>query len=219
MPVPVEPVRVPVLDSTPLYDAAATMDTVTLVRSAIRGLLRVADADLEPELRGVLCRDDDYAAAGKPVCDYDDPAAREALVDALARDARACSRSSTAASSNPGPRGRRRCWRAWSVRTSTRTPTECSGSPAGSRRTGSSPPSTPRPGTGTRPQRGGSIPDLPAKTGPAHDTDDQIGGAEVGQEAGDETGGPDDTETSADAGEDDVGHDEQLAVYGDAAYG
>ena len=31
-----------VLDSTPLYDAVATMDTVTLVRSAIRGLLRAA---------------------------------------------------------------------------------------------------------------------------------------------------------------------------------
>ena len=31
-----------VLDSTPLYDAVATMDTVTLVRSAIRGLLAVA---------------------------------------------------------------------------------------------------------------------------------------------------------------------------------
>ena len=30
-----------VLDSTPLYDAVATMDTVTLVRSAIRGLLTV----------------------------------------------------------------------------------------------------------------------------------------------------------------------------------
>jgi hypothetical protein len=30
-----------VLDSTPLYDAVATMDTVTLVRSAIRGLLAV----------------------------------------------------------------------------------------------------------------------------------------------------------------------------------
>ena len=31
-----------VLDSTPLYDAVATMDTVTLIRSAIRGLLRAA---------------------------------------------------------------------------------------------------------------------------------------------------------------------------------
>ncbi len=77
-----------VLDSTPIYDAVATMDTVTLVRSAIRGLLAAA-GDLEPELRAVLRRDDDYASAGKPVCDYDDPVAREALVDALAKDARA----------------------------------------------------------------------------------------------------------------------------------
>jgi hypothetical protein len=77
-----------VLDSTPLYDAVATMDTVTLVRSAIRGLLAAA-GDREAGLRGLLARDDDYAAAGKPACDYEDPAAREALVDALARDARA----------------------------------------------------------------------------------------------------------------------------------
>jgi hypothetical protein len=76
-----------VLDSTPLYDAVATMDTVTLIRSAIRGLLKVADVELERELRGRLRREDDYASAGKPVCDWDDPVAREALVDALARDA------------------------------------------------------------------------------------------------------------------------------------
>ena len=55
------------------------MDTVTLVRSAIRGLLKAADRDLQGELRAVLVRDDDYAAAGKPVCDYDDPAARARL--------------------------------------------------------------------------------------------------------------------------------------------
>jgi hypothetical protein len=78
-----------VLDSTPLYDAVATMDTVTLIRSAIRGLLAVADTELETVLRAVLRREDDYRVAGKPVCDYDDPAAREALVDALARDAMA----------------------------------------------------------------------------------------------------------------------------------
>jgi hypothetical protein len=76
-----------VLDSAPLYDAVATMDTVTLIRSAVRGLLAVADAELETLLRAVLLRDDDYRVAGKPVCDYDDKAAREALVDALARDA------------------------------------------------------------------------------------------------------------------------------------
>jgi hypothetical protein len=39
-----------VLDSTLLYDAVATMDTVTLVRSAIRGLLVVCGAGLEAEL-------------------------------------------------------------------------------------------------------------------------------------------------------------------------
>jgi hypothetical protein len=76
-----------VLDSTPLYDAVATQDTVTMIRSAIRGLLRVAGEPLATELRGVLKRDDDYAAAGKPVCDWEDKAAREELVDALARDA------------------------------------------------------------------------------------------------------------------------------------
>jgi len=75
-----------VLDSTPLYDAVATMDTVTLIRSAIRGLLKAADEDLEAQLRAVLARDDDYASAGKPVCDYDDPDARVAVVDALAKD-------------------------------------------------------------------------------------------------------------------------------------
>ena len=78
-----------VLDSTPLYDAVATMDTVTLIRSGIRGVFKAAGADLAAELRSVIGRDDDYAAAGKPVCDYDDPVARKVLVDALAKDAMA----------------------------------------------------------------------------------------------------------------------------------
>jgi Transposase DDE domain/Transposase domain (DUF772) len=77
-----------VLDSTPIYDAVATMDTVTLVRSAIRGLLAAA-GEMEPELRAGLRRDEDYASAGKPVGDYDDPVAREALVDAVAKDGQA----------------------------------------------------------------------------------------------------------------------------------
>jgi hypothetical protein len=78
-----------VLDSTSLYDAVATMDTVTLIRSGIRGLFKVAGVDLGAELRSVIRREDDYATAGKPVCDYDDPAARQTLVDALAKDAMA----------------------------------------------------------------------------------------------------------------------------------
>jgi hypothetical protein len=40
-------------------------------------------------VRTTLTRDDDYATLGKPPCDWDDPKAREALVDALVRDAHA----------------------------------------------------------------------------------------------------------------------------------
>jgi hypothetical protein len=76
-----------VLDSTALYDAVATQDTVTLIRSAIRALLRIVDDKLGAELRSCCKRDDDYVVAGKPSCDWDDVQAREALVDALARDA------------------------------------------------------------------------------------------------------------------------------------
>lgn len=79
-----------VLDSTPLYDAVATQDTVTMIRSAIRQLLAAADADLEAELRAVLGRDDDYGSGGKPTCDWDDPVARGQLVAELAADAHAC---------------------------------------------------------------------------------------------------------------------------------
>jgi hypothetical protein len=79
-----------VLDSTPLYDAVATMDTVTLVRSAMRGLLAAADPDREAELRTALVSGDDYASAAKPQIDWDDAAEREALVDSAARDALAC---------------------------------------------------------------------------------------------------------------------------------
>ncbi len=79
-----------VLDSTPLYDAVATMDTVTLIRSALRGLLGAADGDLGAELaaalRAALSSGDDYAWAGKPQIDWDDPAAREELIDSRARD-------------------------------------------------------------------------------------------------------------------------------------
>jgi hypothetical protein len=78
-----------VLDSTPLYDAVATMDTVTLLGAAIRGVLRAADQVLEAELRAVLAGADDYASLAKPQIDWDDQAARQALVDARARDAHA----------------------------------------------------------------------------------------------------------------------------------
>ena len=79
-----------VLDSAPIYDAVATQDTVTMLRSAIRRTLAAADAaGSEQPLRAVLRRDDDYASGGKAVCDWEDPAAREALVAELAADASA----------------------------------------------------------------------------------------------------------------------------------
>ncbi|MGH8275728.1 MAG: IS1182 family transposase [Steroidobacteraceae bacterium] len=78
-----------VLDSTPLYDAVATMDTITLIRSALRGLLAVA-GPLETELRAACASGDGYADAAKPHIDWDDAAARAALVDSRARDAFAC---------------------------------------------------------------------------------------------------------------------------------
>jgi hypothetical protein len=79
-----------VLDSTPLYDAVATMDTITLIRSAIRSLLRAVDEVLEAELRAVLSGGDDYATAAKPQIDWDDADAQAALIDSRARDAYAC---------------------------------------------------------------------------------------------------------------------------------
>lgn len=76
-----------VLDSTALYDAVATMDTVSLLRAGIRGVLAAA-GDREDGLRALLARDD-HDVGGKPACDWEDPSAREALVDSIARDATA----------------------------------------------------------------------------------------------------------------------------------
>jgi len=76
-----------VLDSTPLYDAVATMDTVTLIGSAIRGLLKVADPELAAELRAAMKSGEAYATSAKPQIDWDDPAARDTLIDSRAHDA------------------------------------------------------------------------------------------------------------------------------------
>jgi len=81
-----------VLDSTALFDAVATQDTVTMIRSAIRAVLKAAPVELAEEIRQQLQRDDDYLQPGKPSCEWDDSSAREALVDALARDGRAVTR-------------------------------------------------------------------------------------------------------------------------------
>jgi hypothetical protein len=78
-----------VMDSTALYDAVSTQDTVTLIRTALRQVLKVSPNALGAKVRKVLKRDDDYDRPGKPDCDWDDREAREALIDALAQDAHA----------------------------------------------------------------------------------------------------------------------------------
>jgi len=72
------------LDSTLLDDAVATQDTVTQLVSAIRRVRR-----LVPEAAAVTVGAHDYDASGKPVCAWDDPDAKAALVSGLVNDARA----------------------------------------------------------------------------------------------------------------------------------
>lgn len=72
------------LDSTLLDDAVATQDTVTQLVAAIRRVRR-----LVPEASAVEVSAHNYDAAGKPVCAWDDPEAKAALVSALVGDARA----------------------------------------------------------------------------------------------------------------------------------
>jgi hypothetical protein len=78
-----------VLDSTPIYDAVATQDTITLIRSAIRALLRAAERPLRIELRELISSGDAYTDMAKPVIDWTDAAEREALIDSRAKDAHA----------------------------------------------------------------------------------------------------------------------------------
>ena len=77
-----------VLDSAPVYDAVAAQDTVTMLAGAVRQVLAAADAGgFGEQLREVLGRGCESGA--KPDCDWEDPAAREALVAELAADASA----------------------------------------------------------------------------------------------------------------------------------
>ena len=73
------------LDSTVLDDAVATQDTVTQLVGAVRRVRR--DVPGAAEVVAQRCRAHDYDDPGKPRIAWDDPAARDALVDALVRDA------------------------------------------------------------------------------------------------------------------------------------
>jgi hypothetical protein len=71
-----------VLDSTVLADAVATQDTITQLVAAIRRVRRLVAAAREVELSA-----HDYDRPGKPVCAWDDPQAKQALVSGLVNDA------------------------------------------------------------------------------------------------------------------------------------
>jgi hypothetical protein len=72
------------VDSTVFDDAVATQDTVTQLVAAIRRVARVVPG--AAEVVAAVCRLD-YSRPGKPEIDWDDPAAKEALVSDLVNDA------------------------------------------------------------------------------------------------------------------------------------
>ena len=75
------------VDSTILADAVATQDTVTQLISAIRKVAREVPGAAEQI--AAVCTGHDYSGPGKPRIDWDDPAAKDALVSALVNDANA----------------------------------------------------------------------------------------------------------------------------------
>jgi hypothetical protein len=75
------------VDSTILADAVATQDTITQLISAIRRVGRVVPGGAEAIT--TVCTGHDYRRPGKPVIDWDEPGAKDALVSALVNDANA----------------------------------------------------------------------------------------------------------------------------------
>jgi IS5 family transposase len=75
------------VDSTILADAVATQDTVTQLVSAVRRVAREVPGAAERV--AAVCAGHDYSRPGKPQIDWDDPAAKDALVSALVNDANA----------------------------------------------------------------------------------------------------------------------------------
>ena len=75
------------VDSTILADAVATQDTITQLISAVRRVGRVVPGGAEAI--AAVCMGHDYSRAGKPVIDWDEPGAKDALVSALVNDANA----------------------------------------------------------------------------------------------------------------------------------
>src|SRR3974390_1577239 len=75
------------VDSTILADAVATQDTITQLVSAIRRVGRLGPGGAEAIAAGGTGHE--YSGPGKPVIDWDEPGAKDALVSALVNDANA----------------------------------------------------------------------------------------------------------------------------------
>ena len=75
------------VDSTILTDAVATQDTITQLIAAIRRVGRIVPGGAEAIT--AVCTGHDYSRPGKPVIDWDEPGAKDALVSALVNDANA----------------------------------------------------------------------------------------------------------------------------------
>ena len=127
------------VDSTILADAVATQDTITQLVSAIRRCGRVVPG--APELIASVCTGHDYSQPGKPRIDWDDPAAKDALVSALVNDANALVAGSRTLNWRRRLPRRSRCW-PWSPGRTSSPPRAATGpmggggSPARSPKTG-----------------------------------------------------------------------------------
>jgi len=75
------------VDSTILADGVATQDTVTQLVAAVRRVAREVPGAAKQI--AAVCTGHDYSTPGKPKIDWDDPAAKDALVSALVSDANA----------------------------------------------------------------------------------------------------------------------------------
>ena len=98
------------VDSTVFDDAVATMDTVSQLVAAMRKVARVVDgaADVIAQVCTL-----DYSKPGKPPIDWDDPAAKQALVSDLVNDALAVLEALTGPGAPERTRRRRTRWGCW----------------------------------------------------------------------------------------------------------
>ena len=226
------------VDSTILADAVATQDTVTQLISAIRRVAREVPG--AAERIAAVCTGHDYSVPGKPKIDWDDPAAKDALVSALVNDANAvvaAFKDADWASRRPP---RLRCWRwspdrTWSRPRAATGPTGGGGSHSGSPRIAWSRPWTPMPGIPASPPRpdgtgtGRTWPPCPetgiitdeklTRAAGTENSDPAVAEEFLAAEAGQQDHGP---HAAGRGGGDDAGEDcggQPLAWYGDSAYG